>query len=84
MISMDLIRRELLTFPATASFAAAARPAGWTSADAAGLAIFPGLVRYDEVAGGEIRHVLRFTVPQTQMAYLLPARHYASSITDPT
>lgn len=62
----------------------ALRPAGWTSADAAGLAIFPGLVRNEEVASGEIRHALRFTVPQTQMAYLWPARHYASSITDPT
>src|SRR5262249_28579543 len=62
----------------------ALRPAGWTSADAAGLAILPGLVRYDEVAAGEIRHALRFTVPQTQRAYVWPARHYASSITDPT
>jgi hypothetical protein len=60
------------------------RPAGWTSADAAGLAILPGLVRYDEVANGEIRHALRFTVPQTQQAYVWPARHYASSITNPS
>ena len=60
------------------------RPAGWTSADAAGLPIFPGMVRYEEVANGEIRHALRFTVPQTQKAYIWPARHYASSITDPT
>ncbi len=56
------------------------RPAGWTSADAAGLPIFPGLVRYDEVASGEIRHALRFTAPQTRKAYVWPARHYASSL----
>ena len=61
----------------------ALRPATWTSADAAGLPIMPGLVRYDEVAAGEIRHALRFTVPQTQRAYVWPARHYASSLTDP-
>jgi hypothetical protein len=59
----------------------ALRPATWTSADAAGLPIFPGLVRYDEVAAGEIRHAIRFTVPQTQKAFLWPARHYASSLT---
>lgn len=59
----------------------ALRPAGWTSADAAGLPIFPGLVRYDEILAGEIRHALRFTVPQTQRAYVWPARHYASSLT---
>ena len=46
-----------------------------------GLPIFPGLVRYDEVAAGEIRHAIRFTVPQTQQAFLWPARHYASSLT---
>lgn len=57
------------------------RVATWTSADAAGLPIFPGLVRYDEIAGGEIRHALRFTVPKTQKAYVWPARHYASSLT---
>jgi hypothetical protein len=57
------------------------RVATWTSADAAGLPIFPGLVRYDEIAAGEIRHALRFTVPQTQKAYVWPARHYASSLT---
>ena len=62
----------------------ALRPAGWTSADAAGLPILPGLVRYDEVAAGVIRHALRFTVSRTQQAYLWPARHYASSATDPT
>ncbi len=57
------------------------RPAGWTSADAAGLPIYPGLVRYDEVASGEINHALRFTVPQTRNAYVWPARHQASSLT---
>ena len=57
------------------------RPATWTSADAAGLPIFPGLVRYDEVLAGEIRHAIRFTVPQTRRAFIWPARHYASSLT---
>ncbi len=61
----------------------ALRPAGWTSADAAGLPIFPGLVRYDEVAAGAIHHALRFTAPATQRAYVWPARHFASNITDP-
>jgi len=56
---------------------------GWTSADAAGLPIFPGLVRYDEVAAGEIRHALRFTVSRTRQAYVPPATHWASSSTDP-
>ncbi len=60
------------------------RPAGWTSADAAGLPIFAGLVRYDEVVDrGEITHALRFTVRRTQRAYISPARHFASSSTDP-
>ena len=59
----------------------ALRPAGWTSADAAGLPIFPGLMRYDEVAAGEIRHAIRFTVPQTRNTYIWPARHEASSLT---
>ncbi|HEY7106827.1 MAG TPA: hypothetical protein VH986_10515, partial [Acidimicrobiia bacterium] len=59
------------------------RPAGWTSADAAGLPILPGLARYDEVASGHIDHALRFTVSQTQRAYLHPATHWASSSTDP-
>jgi hypothetical protein len=59
----------------------ALRPAGWTSADAAGLPILPGLVRYDEVAAGEIRHAIRFTAPQTRNTYVWPARHYASSRT---
>ena len=58
------------------------RPAGWTSADAAGLPIFPGLVRYDEaVTQGEIDHALRFTCPRTREKYVSPARHYASSDT---
>lgn len=61
------------------------RPAGWTSADAAGLPIFAGLVRYDEVVErGEITHALRFTVSRTRRAYIPPATHYASSSTDPT
>jgi hypothetical protein len=55
------------------------RPAGWTSADAAGLPILPGLARYDEVAHGSIDHALRFTAPCTAKAYLYPARHYAST-----
>jgi hypothetical protein len=60
----------------------ALRPSGWTSADAAGLPIFPGLVRYDEVAEqGVIRHALRFTAQRTRHAYLSPARHFASSDT---
>jgi hypothetical protein len=58
------------------------RPATWTSADAAGLPIFPGLARYDEVAAGVIQHALRFTAPHTQKAFIWPARHQASSITD--
>src|SRR5262245_32179845 len=61
----------------------ALRPSTWTSADAAGLPIMPGLVRYDEVASGEIRHAIRLTVPQTRRAFIWPARHYASSLTDP-
>jgi hypothetical protein len=60
------------------------RPAGWTSADAAGLPIFPGLARYDEVARGVIDHALRFTVVRTRRAYVYPARHYASSSDDPS
>jgi uncharacterized protein (TIGR03437 family) len=57
------------------------RPAGWTSADAAGFAIVPGLVRYDEIAAGEIRHAIRFTVPQTRREFVWPATHYASRLT---
>jgi hypothetical protein len=59
----------------------ALRTAGWTSADAAGLPIFPGLVRYDEIVSGAIRHAIRFTVPQSQDEYVWPARHEASSLT---
>jgi len=57
------------------------RPWTWTSADAAGLPIFPGLVRYDEVAAGEIRHAIRFTVAQSRAAFTPPASHWASSST---
>jgi hypothetical protein len=58
------------------------RPAGWTSADAAGLPILPGLVRYDEVVlRGAIKHALRFTCPTTRHGYVAPARHFASSDT---
>jgi len=59
------------------------RPAGWTSADAAGLPIMPGLARPDEASAGAIRHALRFTVARTQRAYVAPARHFASSDSDP-
>jgi hypothetical protein len=59
------------------------RPDGWTSADAAGLPIFPGLVRYEEVAAGEIAHALRFTAARTGRAYVWPARHFASKSDDP-
>ena len=58
------------------------RPAGLTSADAAGLPVVPGLVRYEEVAAGRIDHAIRITVPHTQKRYLWPARHFASSSTD--
>jgi hypothetical protein len=61
----------------------ALRPETWTSADAAGLPIFAGLVRYSEVQSGVIDHALRFTVSDTQMAYLHPGTHWASDITDP-
>jgi hypothetical protein len=60
----------------------ALRPAGWTSADAAGLPILPGLVTYAEVASGRINHAIRVTVPASQAAYLWPARHQASSSHD--
>ena len=60
------------------------RPLGWTSTDAAGLPIFPGLVRYDEVVEkGEINHALRFTVTRSQRGYIFPATHFASSSKDP-
>ena len=58
------------------------RPEGWTSADAAGLPIFPGLVRFDEVNAGAINHALRFTVRKSQKAFIWPARHHASSDKD--
>lgn len=59
------------------------RPVGWTSADAAGLPIFPGLVRYDEVVElGEIKHALRFTVSETRRAFVHPASHWASRSND--
>jgi len=63
----------------------ALRPAGWTSADAAGLPILPGLARWDgDAATGRIAHALRFTAERTRRAYIYPARHYASSQTDPS
>ncbi len=60
----------------------ALRPDTWTSADAAGLPLLPGLVRYDEIAKGEINHAIRMTVVTSQRKYLWPARHYASSNTN--
>jgi hypothetical protein len=62
----------------------ALRPVGWTSADAAGLPILPGLVRYDEVARGAILHALRFTAPLTRRAFIYPARHQAGSTSAPS
>jgi hypothetical protein len=59
------------------------RPTTWTSADAAGLPILAGLARWDDLATGGIRHALRFTVERSRRAYVYPARHYASSLTDP-
>jgi hypothetical protein len=59
----------------------ALRSPTWTSADAAGLPILPGLVRYEEVFAGEIHHALRFTAPQTRNTYIWPARHKASTLT---
>jgi hypothetical protein len=59
------------------------RPRGWTSADAAGLPILPGLARYDEVKRGRIDHALRFTADRTRRAFVYPARHFASDLTDP-
>ena len=59
------------------------RPRTWTSADAAGLPILPGLARYDEVKRGRIDHALRFTASQTRRAFVYPARHFASDLTDP-
>jgi hypothetical protein len=59
------------------------RPDGWTSADAAGLPIFAGLIRYDEIQRGVINHAIRFTAPQTQAGFIHPATHFASSSPDP-
>jgi hypothetical protein len=59
------------------------RPDGWTSADAAGLPIFPGLARFEEVRRGEITHALRFTAPRTRTSYVFPARHQAGESNDP-
>jgi hypothetical protein len=60
------------------------RPYTWTSADAAGLPIFPGLVRYDEVAAGKIQHAFRFTLPKSRAAFVPPASHWAANSNDPT
>jgi len=59
------------------------RPEGWTSADAAGLPILPGLARYEEVRGGRIDHALRFTVSRSRRAFVYPARHFASDDDSP-
>ena len=59
------------------------RPDGWTSADAAGLPIFPAVVRFDEVERGMVEHAMRFTVRDTRRAYVYPATHFASRKTDP-
>jgi hypothetical protein len=58
------------------------RPDGWTSADAAGLPIFPAVVRYDELKRGAVEHAMRVTVRKTRRAYVHPARHFASQLTD--
>lgn len=58
------------------------RPRGWTSADAAGLPILPGLARYEEVAAGAIEHALRFTAPRTRTSFVWPARHHAGASSD--
>lgn len=62
----------------------ALRPSGWTSADAAGLPIFPGLVRWDEVQAGAINHAIRFTAQQTDQSFLWPARHQAGAAANPS
>src|ERR1019366_10321402 len=59
------------------------RPDGWTSADAAGLPIFAGLIRYDEIKRGYIDHAIRFTAPQTQAGFIHPAPHFGSSSAQP-
>jgi hypothetical protein len=61
----------------------ALRPERWTSSDAAGLPIFPAVVRYDECRRGMVEHAMRFTVRRTRRAYVLPATHWASRLTDP-
>jgi len=61
----------------------ALRPLGWTSADAAGLPMFPGLVRWDEVQSGVINHAIRFTAQQTDQSFLWPARHQAGTAANP-
>jgi hypothetical protein len=62
----------------------ALRPLGWTSADAAGLPLFPGLVRWDEVQAGAINHAIRFTAQQTDQSFLWPARHQAGAAANPS
>jgi len=62
----------------------ALRPAGWTSADAAGLPIFPGLLRPDEVTAGVVSHAIRFTADETDTSYIWPARHEAGAASDPS
>ena len=62
----------------------ALRPRGWTSADAAGLPILPGLLRYDEVAAGVVDHAVRFTTNVTDRSFVWPARHQAGSVSDPS
>jgi hypothetical protein len=74
---VDLTSNQLRPLPANS-------PMGLNSADAAGLEIMPALVRYDEVASGQINHALRFTLPMTRAAFVWPARHYASSNTSTT
>ena len=74
-------RGKHLRAPPTTFAPTPSGPTGWTSADAAGLPIFPGLVTYDEVAAGYIGHAIRFTASETQRAYVWPARHFASSDT---
>ena len=59
------------------------RPDGWTSSDAAGLPIFPAIIRYDEVQRGMVEHAMRFTIKKSRKAYVYPATHFASRLTDP-
>ena len=59
------------------------RPDGWTSTDAAGLPIFPAIIRYDELDAGKITHAMRVTVKNSRRAYVAPATHFASNKTDP-